>query len=454
MIEHGETVLIAVSGGSDSMALLYGLHELQQQLECHLHVVHLNHSMRENSGEDADFVHKHAEHLGLPLTTHTVELKNLAEEWNLSIETAGRKVRYEFFDTVCADVGATKVAIGHHQDDIVETILMNLIRGGGSDGLKGISPIRDGKYIRPLTTFTRQEIESFLKSINLVPIEDPTNTDTYYLRNRIRHELLPLLMQEYNPNIKEGLNRTASVVEAESVFLDDITQQSYQRCLIPKSQPNFIILNRETFLKNHIAIQRRIMRHAVSELIGTSRDFTFDHIKSILQAVNGDKPNAKITLSNGIQFRRAYQKLQFEIKFKETKEYEYPLNVPGRTIIAELNAKVVSTVHDLSEDYPPTISDGKSEAMLDFCKIKSQMTIRNRRIGDRFQPHGMHGTKKIKDFFMDKKVPLSNRDRIPMLVSGNEILWVIGFTTNEQYKIQSDTQVGLHLQYENTETVT
>ena len=208
MIEDGEIVLVAVSGGADSIALLYGLHTLLPHLNCHLHVVHLDHSLRDNSATDAKFVEEHALRLGLPFSGHTVELSQLMKQWKLSIETAGRRARYQFFESVCKETNATKVALGHHKDDIAETVLMNLIRGGGSSGLKGILPIRDGKFIRPLAGFTRTEIEMFLDSENLVPRQDPTNTDQRYLRNRIRHELLPLLEQNYNPNIRTGLIKT------------------------------------------------------------------------------------------------------------------------------------------------------------------------------------------------------------------------------------------------------
>ena len=440
MIDEGETVLVAVSGGADSLALLYALHDLQKHIGCFLHVVHLNHSLRDNSSDDADFVHKHATRLELPFTCHTVDVSRLAEEWKLSIETAGRKARYEFFDSVSADVGATKVALGHQQDDITETVLMNLIRGGGTDGLRGISPIRDEKYIRPLTIFTRQEIDAYLKSINLIPREDPTNTNNRYLRNRIRHELLPLLERDYNPNISVGLSRTAAIISSESDYLDELTREAFNRCLLDESKPSSLALSRSTFLEYHIAIQRRIIRQAVSEAQGTTQDFSFEHSNSVFDIILGDKPNARITLPNGIQFRRAYQELFFEKETIQTEKYEYVLNVPGRTPIAQLSAEVITRIYELSDNESPVIPCGITEALLDFGKIQLPIKIRNRRKGDRIQPHGMHGTKKIKDYFMDLKVPLCERDRIPIIVSSHEILWVIGFTTSEKHKVQPKTR--------------
>ena len=447
MIEDGETVLVAVSGGADSLALLYGLHALHTQLNCHLHVVHLDHSLRPDSASDAKFVHEHAIHLGLPFTGHSVRLPHLIEQWKLSVEAAGRKARYDFYESVCTKVEATKVALGHQQDDIAETVLMNLIRGSGTVGLKGIEPVRDGKYIRPLICFTREEIELYLQEKGIVPRQDSTNTDKRYLRNRIRHELIPLLEQDYNPNIKTGLSKTAEILRNESKYLDEIAFALYDSCRLSFTQSTHIILDRDVFLQHHIVLQKRILRHCITDIIGQVRDFSYEHYQAMLGIINADKPNAVLTLPHGLQFKRSYQKLLFQINPVETEDFAYTLSVTGKTNIPALNAEITACLYTASQDNALHIPDGISEAVFDYSKVKLPLTIRNRRDGDRFQPHGMHGTKKIKDFLMDAKVPRFERDRIPMLVCGNEILWVIGFTTNEKYKVYPQTQKYLHLHY-------
>ena len=453
MIEDGETVLVAVSGGADSLALLYGLHTLHIHLNCSLHVVHLDHRLRHDSAADVEFVREHTERLGLPFTGHAVELSHLIKQWKLSVEAAGRRARYEFYESVCAKVGATKIALGHHRDDIAETVLMNLLRGTGASGLKGIAPIRDGKFIRPLAAFTRQEIESFLKSINLVPRWDSTNTDKRYLRNRIRHELVPLLEQDYNPNVRASLNRTAEILGAESEYLDAIAHEAFAACRFSLSQPTCVTLDREKFLQYHIALQRRILRHSIAEIFGQADDFYFDHCQAILDLINRNKPNAILRLPNGIQFRRAYGQLIFEKTPVETEDYAYPLNVPGNTFIPALNTEITAYLYDAPPGDVQSIPDGTFEAMIDYSEIQLPLTVRNRRQGDRFQPHGMQGTKKIKDFLIDAKVPHCERNQIPMIVCGDEILWIIGFTTNERFKIQPQTQRCLHLYYGKGETV-
>ena len=452
MIEAGETVLVAVSGGADSMALLYGLHTLLPHLNCYLHVVHLDHHLRDDSAADAEFVEEHAARLELPFTGHTVELSQLNKQWKLSTEAAGRKARYEFFESVCQETGATKIALGHHRDDIVETVLMNLIRGGGSTGLKGILPIRDGKFIRPLAGFIRKEIETFLDSENLVPRQDPTNKDQRYLRNRIRHELLPLLEQNYNPNIRTGLIKTAEILGTESEYLDSLACEAFENCKLSPTGKDPIILDRITFQQKHLVLQRRILRHAIFEMTGKMSDFSFNHYQAILNAIHGERPNIVLSLPDELLFRRVYDQFIFERKSAEIGEYVYSLAVPGQTYISEVNTNITAHVYDSLPTEKISIPDGTYEAIFDYEKVDLPLIVRNRRQGDRFQPHGMKGTKKIKDYMIDVKVPRMDRDKIPLLVCGDEILWVIGFTTNDKFKIVSQTNKYLHLHYGNDAT--
>ena len=464
MIESDETVLVAVSGGADSLALLYGLHALHKQLNCRFHVVHLNHCLRPDADADADFVQQHASLLGLPCTVRRAEVPRLVKEWKLSVEAAGRKARYQFYETVCTEVGATKVALGHHQDDTAETVLMNLIRGSGATGLKGIAPVRDLKIIRPLVRFTRQQIEAFLTSVGVTPRHDATNTDRRYLRNRIRHELIPLLESNYNPNIKTGLSRTADVLGAESEYLHTTALAAFEACRISDTDkaavPNSLVLNRTQFRAYHVALQRRVLRQGVAEILGDMNDLYFVHYEAMLNLIEGNAPNAALALPNSLRFRRVYQHLVFEkctsseLSLTGTSgSFNYPLVVPGKTFITALKAEITTEVCDASSHETLALSAGKFEAMLDYEKLKeifaeaSPLTVRNRRRGDRFQPYGMQGTKKIKDFLIDAKVPRSERDSIPLLVCGDRVLWLIGYTTCEPFKIESSTRQYLYLRY-------
>ena len=461
MIEDGETVLVAVSGGADSLALLYGLHALRAQLSCKLHVVHLNHCLRPDADADAEFVQHHAARLELPCTIQHAKVPHLVKQWKLSVEAAGRKARYQFYESVCIEVSATKVALGHHQDDIAETVLMNLIRGSGATGLKGISPVRDMKFIRPLAGFTRQNIETFLTSIDIIPRYDATNADTDYLRNRIRGELIPQLARDYNPNIKTGLSRTADVLGAESEYLDIAALKAFETCRIQAPHKN-VVLNRVKFRQYHIALQRRMLRQSVSEMLGDVSDLYFAHCETMLKLVEGDAPNTVLALPNDLRFRRAYQQLIFERKPVEMENFTYPVTIGGPTSIAILNTEITAELGDVESPETLILPDGKFEAIFDYKKLRQvfakpssetvPLTVRNRRQGDRFQPYGMRGTKKIKDFLIDAKVPRYERDSIPLLVCGDEILWVIGYTTSETFKIKPNTQQYLYLRYVNDET--
>ena len=469
MIENGETVLVAVSGGADSLALLYGLHDLRSQLNCHLHVAHLNHCLRRDADADADCVQQHAAHLGLPCTLQRTEVPHLVKAWKLSVETAARKARYQFYEEVSTHIGATKVALGHHQDDTAETVLMNLIRGTGSTGLKGITPVRNFKFIRPLLGFTRQQIEAFLTSKGLVPRHDSTNTDIRYLRNRIRHALIPRLESDYNPNIRVGLSRTADVLSAESEYLDTVAQEAFETCRVQDrdkvkalSTSESVVLDRAKFQQFHIAVQRRVLRQSFFEMLGDTGDLYFKHCEAMLCLIEGNAPSAILALPNGLRFRRVYQYLIFEVNIRSLsplpiESFAYPLTVPGKTFIAALNTEITAELGDIGSREGRTFPDGRFEAIFDYEKVRGAfvdspsetfpLTIRNRQQGDRFQPYGMQGTKKIKDFMIDAKVPRDERERVPMLVCGDAVLWIVGYTTSEPFKIHPGTRQYLHLRY-------
>ena len=476
MIETGETVMVAVSGGADSLALLYTLHALRSQFNCRLHVAHLNHCLRSDADADAAFVQQHAAQLELPCTLHRVEVRLLRKQWKLSVETAARKARYQFFEEVSTRIGATKVALGHHQDDTAETVLMNLIRGSGSTGLKGIAPVRGRKYIRPLAGVTRQQVEMFLTANGLVPRSDLTNSDTYYLRNRVRHELIPRLECDYNPNIKVGLRRTSDVLAAESEYLDTVAQAAFETCRIRDpdkvkaiAAPGSIVLDRVNFRTFHIAVKRRILRHGFFEILRNTEDLSFTHCEAMLSLTDGETPNGICALPKGLRFRRDYQHLIFEMSVgasspyaAEMERFGYPLAVPGTTSVMALQTEIIARVEEALSPDSLRLPDGKFEAIFDYGKLQGMrvdpvskthlLTVRNRRHGDRFQPYGMQGTKKIKDFFIDAKVPRYERDRTPILVCGDEILWVVGYTTDDRFKIQPGTRQYLCLRYVNDPT--
>ena len=447
MIRSGEAIVVGFSGGVDSLALLVALYELRHPLDCQLHIAHLNHQLRGDSTSDAELVKQYANLLKLPFTIKKIDIPALIKQRNQSIEALARKERYEFFETVSKKIGATKVALGHQRNDQAETVLMNLLRGAALTGLRGILPIRDGKFIRPLLDFSRTEIEEFVAEQGLQPCEDSTNWDRNFLRNRIRLDLLPLLKRDYNRNIQNTLAQNAELLRAESDYLEDIARKALDACLAEPATHDVVILNRLMFLRHHPALRRRILRLAIGQIQGDMKELAFNHSEFMLQLSEGKSPNRQLNLPNNLEFLRAYNQLIIQRPTSKIGEFEYTVSVPGDNNFPALNTVMVATIVEAPSRKTSYVLDGKFQAVFDVDQIQMPLKIRSRRAGDRFQPFGMKGTKKVKDFFIDAKVPQRMRQSIPILVTGDEILWVVGHRTSEKCKVSNKTRRFLHLTY-------
>ena len=449
MIQPKETVLVGVSGGVDSLALLYALHTLRHQLDCQLHVAHLDHSFREDSAGDAVYVAEQADQLGLPISSMRVDVPQLMRDEKLSAEVAARQARYQFYECISKRIGATKIALGHHRNDQAETVLMNLLRGAGASGLKGMLPIREGKFIRPLLTFSRKEIEDFVAQLGLQPRCDATNYQLNYLRNRVRLELIPSLEHAYNSNIQNALSQTAELLQAESDYLDALAHDAFQACHVESSTSDTVVLDLRLFREHHLALRRRILRLGVAEVFGEVRDLYFNHFESMLNLIDEEAPNSTLDLPNGGAFRRAYNRILIQKVADSPAPFEYEVAVPGHTPLPRLDAEMIATVveHPMNCTVADKFPDGKFQAVFDLDRLQLPLTLRQRRDGDRFHPFGMRGTKKLKDFLIDAKIPRQQRERVPVLVNGIEIIWVVGYRTSEPFKIRAETKRWLYLSY-------
>ena len=449
MIQPKETVLVGVSGGVDSLALLYALHTLRHQLDCQLHVAHLDHGFREDSAGDAVYVAEQADQLGIPISRDRIDVPQLMRDQKLSAEVAARRARYHFYECVSERIGATKIALGHHRGDQAETVLMNLLRGAGASGLKGILPVRDGKFIRPLLAFSRKEIEAFVAQLGLQPRCDATNYQLNYLRNRVRLELIPTLERAYNSNIQNTLNQTAELLQAESDYLETIAHDAFQVCRIESCTPDTVVLDRCLYQEYHLALRRRILRLAVAEVFGEVRDLYFNHFESMLNLIDGEAPNSALDLPNGGTFRRAYNRILIQKAADSHAPFEYEVAVPGHTPLLLLDAEMTATVVEqpMSCAVADKFPDGKFQAVFDLDRLQLPLTLRQRRDGDRFHPFGMQGTKKLKDLLIDAKIPQQERERVPVLVNGDEIIWVVGYRTSEPFKVRAETKRRLYLNY-------
>lgn len=435
MIRAGDKVLVAVSGGPDSMALLRSLDLLKGELGITLHIAHLDHRFRgKESAEDARFVAETARKLGIPITLERIDVPKFVEESGLSEEEGARRVRYEFLDRTADAVGASRIALGHNADDQAETVLMRLIRGGGMRGLSGIPPVRSNRFIRPLIRITRRQIEEFLRELGQDYRIDSSNLKPIYTRNRIRLELIPMLSR-YNPNISAVLARTGEILAAEDELLSQIADDELNRRLIERTKGH-VRLSIEGFDELHMAIRRRIIRRAIEMAKGDLLNVDLTHIDSVLRMISGERPNAEVDLP-GVRMERRYSELiATTLPRKDTPSYRYTLDLPGEVEIPEAGLRIVAEVTD---ERPQSMGE-RDTAVLDLDRLSTPLIVRNRRPGDRFVPLGMKGSRKVKDFFIDEKVPPELRDRTPILLSGDEIVWVAGYRIDDRFKVEDKTR--------------
>ena len=442
MIRPGEKIAVAVSGGPDSMALLYLLHDLREELGCVLHIAHLDHMLRgEESEADVDYVKEHAEKLNLPITVEVLDVRKMITSKE-SLESGARRIRYEFYEKIMADTGADKVAQGHNSDDQAETVIMRLLRGSGAHGLGGIPPVR-GSFIRPLIETSRSDIDDYLRLLQVTPRQDSSNLSAIYRRNKIRLELLPFLEREYSPNIKQILQQTGELLRTENDLLTTLTEEAAAQCVqCPDAKTTAIRIS--GLGGHHLALQRRILRLVIKTLVGDLGGFDYGHIRDILELAHFGATGSIINVPRGISAEKVYDSLiirrGLHLKIT-TSPFDYRINVPGETAIPELSL-LIRTIgpEEVRDQYRKPQTKDEFQAILNYDKICGDLHIRNRRSGDRFRPLGMSGTKKLKDFFIDQKIPRHLRDSIPLLTNGSDILWVVGYRLDDRFKVTANTR--------------
>ena len=437
MICSGDTVLAAVSGGMDSVVLLDILSELRVFFGFELKIIHFFHKVRRYGCEgDLLFVESLGEEKSIPVVTGAEDIPLKAREEKKSLEEAGREGRYDFFYNVIQKTKNSKIATAHSANDQVETILMRLIRGTGLRGLSGIPPVREGVFIRPLLNITRKEIKAYAFKKNLSYRDDQTNKDRYFLRNRVRQELIPLLKKGYNPSLTQGILQLCDLSREDEAFLNSIAEERVKK-LVSGDKSESLILSLDEFFSCHLAIKRRIIRIILHKLTGQISGITYEIVKNILDLSEGE--TGKIFNFSSFSARKEYNRLIFSPHRKKSffVPYEKEINFPGETVSDFFGIKAVISIKDFS-----SVPSGENRfyAEFDAEKINSPLFLRNRRKGDRFTPLGLKGKKKIKKFFIDEKVPSSIRDRIPLISTEKDIIWVVGMRINEFFKVTPKTK--------------
>ena len=414
MLEPGEALLVGVSGGPDSVVLLDTLVKSGWRP----HVCHLNHQLRGPASDaDAEFVRDLAVRYGLP---NTIEWRKVAGD-----EDGARRARHEFFAKVAAQTGIQKLALAHTADDQVETFLLRLLRGAGVPGLVGIWPERQlGKLrvIRPMLKVRRTEVLEYLSAQGLKYREDASNADTRFTRNRIRHELLPMLERDFNPAIREVLLHTAEILRDEDFYLLHHVAQRFYMTVCQNDAVNV-----KALANCPVAIQRRVLRFWLGGDAESGPRFTFDQIEAVRHAALGDSPSAEVDLPYELVVYREYEWLRKDQRSElEPIRGLWPLSLCGETTIGELGVKFVI---------------GEEGERFDADALGDGLFVRTWENGDRFQPLGMSEAKKLQDFFVDEKVPRRRRGRVPLVCAADgRIAWVVGHRIADLFKVTERTR--------------
>ncbi len=457
LAERGEKLVVAVSGGADSVCLLYILAGLHKELGIKLHIAHLNHQLRsKDSAADARYVNGLAKKLNIPATITSQDVKAYQKQHRLTLEEAAREVRYSFLAEVAAKVGATKAAVGHTADDHVETMLMHLVRGSGMRGLRGLMPVSQLKVsggkvtvIRPLLELRREETVAYCRAHKIKPRLDATNLTTESTRNKIRLQLLPLL-RKYNLQIHESLMRLAHTAASDYNYIEKVAQ--YLSESVSKKEKNAIVIKKKELRELHPALQRQIIRGAVAELLGSLKDIESSHIEDIIEALG--KPAGKVIgLPFGLTFTIEYNRYILAADSASLCPFssingEIVLKIPGKTVLP--GGEIITTIKKKSAGGKREVNPNDFVARLDYDRAGKKLMVRSRQNGDRFQPLGMKQSKKLNVFMIDARIPQSWRGSIPLVCNGEEITWVLGYRIDERYKVRPETKNILRLEFKKT----
>ncbi|WP_138203410.1 tRNA lysidine(34) synthetase TilS [Haloimpatiens lingqiaonensis] len=447
MFHKGDKVIVAVSGGPDSMCLLHMLYLLREDLGIEIAAAHLNHCLRgEEADNDERYVEEYCKKINVEFYSKRVDINKVALEKNISCETAGREERYEFFYELKEKLKAQKIAVAHNANDQAETVLMRLMRGTGLAGAVGIKPIRDNLVVRPIIRLTRGEIESYCEDNGINARIDKTNLQNIYSRNKIRLELIPYMEKNFNKDIVNTINRFANLTWKDNEYIDLSAKDKYKEYC--GSECGRIILRKELF-KEHEAILSRVLRIALNELKGNLYDLETKHIYDIIHIQKGDT-GKQITLPNNIIVANNYGDIHlYKYVPIEREEKQFMLEIGENYKIEGYKISLEMEICSKEQEYNLKVNNFTK--YFDYDKIKGKITLRYRKPGDKFQPIGMKGTKKLKDLFMDLKIPKEKRDRIPLICFENEIAWVFGYRISEKFKIDNNTKKVLKIQFKRGE---
>ncbi|MDW8325598.1 MAG: tRNA lysidine(34) synthetase TilS [Anaerolineales bacterium] len=459
LFRPGDHLVLGVSGGPDSLCLLDVLTELSGDWSLTLYVAHLNHGLRAEAAAEAERVRAEAEARGWRFFLEEVDAGTYAAGHKLSREEAARVLRYDFLARTAQHVGASIIAVAHTADDQAETVLMHFLRGSGLAGLRGMlpktklgdwrlemshqSPIADLYLVRPLLSTSRASVEAYCAARRLKPVYDPSNADTTFFRNRLRHELLPLL-QTYNPNIRAVLGRTSEVLAGEFEIVRQAVEQAWQA--LARVEREHIAFDLQRWRSLDPPLQRALLRRAVSHLRAHLRDVDFVPIETAVRFSRSALPGRVCDVVAGLC-------LAVEPGRLVLRAWDYEQAMPDDLPLLDENAALTAGWRFLSAELSSGLPNFEAEAtawrqFVDAQTLTGPLHLRAPRPGDRFQPLGLAGhSTKLSDFFTNRKVPVALRSRWPLVVSGEAIVWVAGLRLDERFKVTENTRRVMRLEF-------
>lgn len=455
MLTPGDRVLVAVSGGPDSVALLHLLLRIAPEYSLALGVAHLNHGLRGRASDrDEEFTSALARTHDLPFHGGRRNVKALRRIKKLSPEEAARKARHDFLAEIRRAEGYRRLALGHHADDNAELVLMRLIQGGGPAGTAGMAPVRDDGLIRPLIEARRTDIEAFLRTEGIGWVADESNADPRFLRNRIRSRLIPLLREEFNPAVVDAVNRYAEIRREEEAWLSGLTRDMAESCTSPSIEAGSEaeagtegrVLSVPRLRNLPMAPRRRVVRRTLEVVRGHLRRIALDHVDAVLSLLDGDGRHRRLDLPGRVRVARTGEELRIRRLAVPLRNagasapaFAYEMEGPGVLALSEIDARLSLSIIPRPSDRDVRHA-GQHVAFFDMKKFRFPLVVRNARPGDRFTPLGMCGSQSVSDFLINRKIPLPDRPRCPVLLSGNRIIWVAGGRIDEAVKLAPSTE--------------
>jgi tRNA(Ile)-lysidine synthase len=431
-IKENDNILLGLSGGPDSVFLFHILRLLKDELGYNLYCAHVNHMYRgEDAHRDEKFALELCREYGIKCHLMRKHASQYAKELNMTEEEAGRKMRYDFFNKILDNLGGGYISTAHNYNDQVETLLQRIIRGTGIDGLVGME-FKVGNIVRPILDIKRKELEEYLHGKDYQYCIDKTNLEAIYGRNRIRLDFIPYVEDNYNPKFQDSIFRLSQTVKNDREIIEESLEKAYQE--VELSDKGEIRLELVKFNRLIKGLKTRVLRHSIEKLKGNLVNVEYSHLDQVMKICQRKNTGKTVIIPGNISIGIEYGNIVVKTK-EEIKDYVYNISI-GKSIIireAKVELSIQMTENEKFDKTPHRI-------IVDGDKIKGDLVVRNRRPGDRFVPLGMKGQKKLKDFFIDERIPRDERNKVPVIADRENIIWIAGHRMSDLYKIDQNTE--------------